>query len=525
LLDDVLAGYLATLTERELDAAFASLLQAAGYWDVHLTHGSTEFGKDFIAKGLEGDQVCQFMFQTKVGDIGMSDWRGVRAQIDEMRWNPLSHPRFDATLPRRPRLVTTGRLVGNAALDAQQYREVVEARGETAFDVWQGEELVRMFSDAPNTGLAHEPVGPLFGILAAIEEGTLTEADLEAFTRRWVTAATDGKLWRAALTAAIVAHQLFLADRLDLAILVGCHLIRATWASRHGGDPVSQVAVAVAQAGRGLVLRYGGLLVDGAERFNRTPIETFHAADEVAAPVTYPVRCLRLVELVGLFGLATDDAHRAAKAAEVCRRVIVDQPGASHPVSDHWAVSLVAPAILLQRFHPEVVPRWLLDVAAWVADHYEHPEPGLAPAWSSARTEIEYLLGSALEHVDVARYQFSFCATVVLDLLAAFEYGDVYDDAVNDFLAVEICPFVVEADDTVAQYIFDDDQGGLHVEVNAQYLDEWAGAEGWKAAPHHHRSVAMYLSNIGRPWDLLAVCSVVRDRHFPVLARELGTAG
>ncbi len=73
--------------------------------------------------------------------------------------------------------------------------------------------------------------------------------------------------------------------------------------------------------------------------------------------------------------------------------------------------------------------------------------------------------------MELQRYPFSFCATVVLDLIAAMEMGELYEEVVNDFLAVDLCPFVVEADDTAAQYSIDDD-----------FTDEGVGGAGWGSA-------------------------------------------
>ena len=116
-LDDVLAGYLGTVSEREFDAAFSGCLRSLGYDDIHFLHGALEFGKDFIAKR----DSQQWAFQTKAGDINLGAWRQIRSQVEEMVWNDIAHPNFDSGAVRRPVLVTTGRLVGGAAAEAQQY--------------------------------------------------------------------------------------------------------------------------------------------------------------------------------------------------------------------------------------------------------------------------------------------------------------------------------------------------------------------------------------------------------------------
>jgi len=56
-------------------------------------HGAFEFGKDFIAKRREEGVDYQYAFQTKAGDLGLSEWRECRGQIDMLRNNSLAHPR------------------------------------------------------------------------------------------------------------------------------------------------------------------------------------------------------------------------------------------------------------------------------------------------------------------------------------------------------------------------------------------------------------------------------------------------
>lgn len=75
MLRNVLGDYLDRVKERELDLPLLLLLPEMGFYDVHFTHGTVEFGKDFIAKKLEKGTEIQYSFQSKVGDISQADWR------------------------------------------------------------------------------------------------------------------------------------------------------------------------------------------------------------------------------------------------------------------------------------------------------------------------------------------------------------------------------------------------------------------------------------------------------------------
>lgn len=117
MLRNVLEDYIDRVTERELDLPFLLLLAAEGYYDVHYTHGSVEFGKDFIAKKQVGNQVVQYSFQTKKGDITLGEWRTeIMGQMLESILYPLVHPNFDPALPHQSVLVTTGDLKHQARI-------------------------------------------------------------------------------------------------------------------------------------------------------------------------------------------------------------------------------------------------------------------------------------------------------------------------------------------------------------------------------------------------------------------------
>jgi len=136
MLAAAIGNYIDSLTEREFDTPFMALLRLHGFTDIHFLHGAFEFGKDFIAKRKEDGIEYQYAFQTKAGDLGLSEWKECRGQIDMLRVNSLAHPNFDKAIPRKARFVTTGRLVGGAPLDAQEYREHLARLNESEFVAW-----------------------------------------------------------------------------------------------------------------------------------------------------------------------------------------------------------------------------------------------------------------------------------------------------------------------------------------------------------------------------------------------------
>ena len=123
-----------------------------GFRDIHFLHGQFEFGKDFIAKRDENGTLHQFTFQTKAGNLNLSGWNDVRGQIDMLRTNAIAHPNFDRTLPRKPVLVTTGRLAGAAPAAAQDYGTHLQQLGEGSFEIWDRERLVELIGHSRADG-------------------------------------------------------------------------------------------------------------------------------------------------------------------------------------------------------------------------------------------------------------------------------------------------------------------------------------------------------------------------------------
>jgi len=519
LLDDVVGAYLRTLSEVELFDPFQAILGANGFYDIHRTHGGAEFGRDFIAKRLEDGVTWQYGIQTKVGNLGEAALRNeVLGQIEEIRLLTGMNPNFDPDLPRRAVIATTGRLIGNGPTVAQNYQLQHES-DRFQFEVWTLETLLEMITDAPEAALAGPMENHVLGAVAAIHVGTFTETSLYALSNEWITDGPDG-LWRSALIALVVSGRLKSAGRADLAALTGVHLVRAAWASVHGLEPLPSKAIDVANAGRGILRANVVVLLEEFSLLPPGPNGFVWSTQDVGAFVNYPIRCLRLLELFGLAGLteADDDIRQALLGA--CKTLITAHPGSSHPPSDNWAVSLLAPAIFVSLEDPELVGKWLLQVCRWVADRYDpFTGLGLAAVFSKPSEEVKQLLSPPYDFISVDRRRDSLVATILLDLAAALELSAVYDEIINEVLAVEIFTPVVECDDALGQYCETGD--GVRFEPGMEFDGYYDTRPGWACAPHHTRVSPKYLERHGLFWDFLSLSSVMRDRSLPSAIREM----
>jgi len=192
----------------------------------------------------------------------------------------------------------------------------------------------------------------------------------------------------------------------------------------------------------------------GKEALDPTSFAASHV--ELSTIVTYPIRCLKIIEILGLWGLLEEETEStlskqiAQFVADFCKV----HPGTQHPVSDHWAICLVAPTLLLWRTgHVEAVRNLLEGVIRWIGDQYQGNNFGLAGVWSKQEEEIAHLLGNPFSHVQISRRSECYASTIVLDLAALLGLSDIYELARNDFLAVNAFPIVLEVQDSASQYL------------------------------------------------------------------------
>ena len=455
MLRNVVAGFLDTVTEREFDAPVLGLLAARGFTDIHFIHGLFEFGKDVIAKGLKpsdgdtgtGDPASwithQYAIQSKAGDLNLAAWREIRAQIDEARLYGLAHPSFSRALPRAAVLLTTGRLTGGAAVQAEDYRTTERHEGRPDFEVWDREHLIGWLTSSPEAGLAGTSDGPVLALAGAIDAGQATLADMERRGRAWLppvpgtlAAATDppgepaSRQRRAAIEAAVLGNRLRRTGRLDMAAYVALLLLRTAWCHTLSADPSATPPHSPwAAAAIRMFAGYAGELLDQIEPVAKDARALLAAVTPFTfAHVSYPVACARLAEILGLFGMLADGAApdvtsplclRPDRISRTVQDLLEHQPGCAHPVSDGFAVSLIAPVLLTARHDLDAARRFLTRAAVWVADRYDpdHGGIGLAGTAADPGTEIAYLLGAPYENGPAPRPG-SYLATVITDLSA-----------------------------------------------------------------------------------------------------------
>jgi hypothetical protein len=227
------------------------------------------------------------------------------------------------------------------------------------------------------------------------------------------------------------------------------------------------------------------------------------------------------MEMIGMYGLLLEpDEQRPV--AEWLVQFLERQPGAAHPISDRWAVSMLPALLLARKADAAGIGPYLQRVVSWLGDTHEEGAAGLASYHADSKEEADFLLGGSLEHVPHGRRGHSYVATVVLDIAAAFDLRDVYNVAFNDIAAVELTPVVPLPKDDGSQYLVSGRGVDVPLNTSPKYAESADAGDRWRMAAHHDDNLSRYLlGRAGHLWDALSLSIVTRDRHWVALLRAL----
>lgn len=521
MLSNVIGAYLDSLSsEREFDAPFVAILRTQGFYDIHCIHGSYEFGKDFIAKRAETGEVVQYTLQSKLGDIDKSTWeRDVRPQAETMAFTPLGHPNLDSSCRQLSVVVITGDFKGQAATQAQTYSASRQERHLPPLVIWTKSELIEMVMQ-PACLLYYSDLAALLSVASQAKEGLLDVDDIEKFSRRWTNYTDPKNIWRAIVEAAVLGKELERNNLLLYAARVPVGLARAAalWREVQALSPEEQ-HLAESFVRRDIV-RYGTILMGGFTDFHSSQKDIPLVGRHPLSILTCGARALRVGEVLALASL-TD-----ASWAESNRAAISDLLGlilsygcSTRPLGDRFAYGILTLALAADALGMDV-RAFLARTAVWVCDCHERDELGMAPVRSEPIDDLWHTVGSLADKPEISRRNESLLAAAVLDACSVLSLRDLYDDCINDFLAVYIIPHRIVPDKPIGEFMIGK-EGCVIACYSGDYAEQWEGREGWMNSPLHERSNwPRRFDEAGASWIGVAMGALLRDRWWVYSLRQ-----
>ena len=139
-------NWLIKAKELSFTIPYAQLLAIKGFRILHISKGgSVEQGKDIIALDKNNEVHC---FQLKCGDIGITQWRQYKTEIDELVMLTPQHPSIPKEVESwHSYLVTNGMLNNTSARTIADYSKELAGKGFSALQTILKDELVEDFTN------------------------------------------------------------------------------------------------------------------------------------------------------------------------------------------------------------------------------------------------------------------------------------------------------------------------------------------------------------------------------------------
>jgi hypothetical protein len=126
VIERVVENWLTSVNERQYQIQFCQLLVAEGETVLYISkHGPSELGKDVITLDSEGVPRC---YQLKRGDLGLSDWRAVEGEVNQLVEIDPNHPSLPANPPRHKSYFVTNGTLKDPVVNAITQRNLTWAK-------------------------------------------------------------------------------------------------------------------------------------------------------------------------------------------------------------------------------------------------------------------------------------------------------------------------------------------------------------------------------------------------------------
>ncbi len=504
MLKNVIENYLTSIREIEFFGPFKSLLEGMGYYDIHLLHSPTEFGKDFIAKKNTSDKTIQYCFQIKVGDINLNKFTSeIKPQLLEIITNPLSHPNFDKAIPLEIIFVTTGNLKPPATISFQEFNNYLnETLKAKSIVTWEKDQIISDFYKIgiePFFELHNSPefVGRFFNLFAQIKNGEqLTSFDITTYTNNWLTLDLSVKennlqVW---FEGYFFSKLLFENKNFYESVLFIIALSRVL-IKNNSFDDNSEILF------QSIKENINNFCIDLSKSIKTNREKTLFG-NGFFSIFTYPITCLKSLELLSLYWLLFGDSEQ--EKTDLFNSLLVEK-GSYRSISDNYAISIFfITQVLLKQNRIEELKTYLNNCVVWICDRYE--QNGISPIGYKPGDEYEQIMSEHLTGLDYHQRKTSFIAALILDICVNLNDHEFYSGIANDLRAVEIIPeyYHIDSIETLFDYekVITQTDYNFKLELQADYTDYIK-----------YRNENFDISLSDKKLYLLSI--LLRDRYFP----------
>ena len=148
MIERAIENWLTRTNERNYQAAFCQVLMHQGHRVLYSSsHGPMEQGKDVITLGPDSE--CH-AYQTKTGNIGLTEWRSIAGEIHELMELPVNYPGVAKSRVHKAYLVTNGSVSDPVRIQINDRNEdnLRKGRQYAHLEIIGGDSLLKFFVDA-----------------------------------------------------------------------------------------------------------------------------------------------------------------------------------------------------------------------------------------------------------------------------------------------------------------------------------------------------------------------------------------
>jgi hypothetical protein len=143
VIERVIENWLTSSNERSYQIPFCQLLAAEGETVIYISsHGPFEQGKDVVTIDEAGRPRG---YQLKCGDVGLSEWRKYKGEINDLVELPIGHPAVRTSGAHIPFLVTNGEINDPAISAIRSSNEAWRRRRHPALRTISKGQLLKRF--------------------------------------------------------------------------------------------------------------------------------------------------------------------------------------------------------------------------------------------------------------------------------------------------------------------------------------------------------------------------------------------